>query len=177
MAHTQAARREAARKGWETRRKNHPGLSPEAAAANKARREKARTEARKAAGLCVRCGQPAVPGLVQCEDHRRKYNRLQKRSPYRSTPAYFIRTYGVTAKDAQRHTETWTCDSCGTDLVNSPTVRPDRKCLDHDHEAPENTPRRYRGTTCHACNVAEGVLKTSERALALAQYLARHGAN
>ncbi|MET8378054.1 endonuclease domain-containing protein [Streptomyces microflavus] len=57
------------------------------------------------------------------------------------------------------------CAACG--------ARDDLK-VDHDHEccpASRSSGCCIRGYLCHACNAAEGLLKTPERAIALAAYM------
>ncbi len=43
--------------------------------ANSNEAARARFQERKAAGLCIRCGEPAVPGNLQCEKHRKHANK------------------------------------------------------------------------------------------------------
>lgn len=55
----------------------------------------------------------------------------------------------------------------------------ERLCVDHDHgccggERPTSCGKCVRGYLCYRCNTAEGSLRTSERAFALANYLLAH---
>lgn len=55
----------------------------------------------------------------------------------------------------------------------------ERLCIDHDHgcchgERARSCGKCVRGYLCYRCNTAEGSLRTSERAFALAEYLLRH---
>ena len=43
-----------------------------------------RREDRKANGLCINCGKPAVPGLTRCEKHRLMENARERRRRFKS---------------------------------------------------------------------------------------------
>ena len=66
----------------EQRKKYHYTPDPETVEKYKASSRasgKARYERRKAAGLCTRCGKPAVPGKTHCEDCLRKMRENMRR--------------------------------------------------------------------------------------------------
>lgn len=79
--------------------------------------------------------------------------------------------HGVTADEilAMQGSDKVECASCG---------RADALHIDHDHShcsGPRGCRECVRGYLCNWCNVAEGMLKTPERAEALAAYMRKHG--
>lgn len=71
----------------------------------------------------------------------------------------------ITNEDWIRHLNTNNCDVCGTS-VSSKKDEGRNKHFDHCHDT-----GKYRGTLCHQCNVAEGMLKTKENVKKLLDYL------
>ena len=74
----------------------------------------------------------------------------------------------ITNQDWIRHLNTDSCDVCGS-KVTKRRQKGRNKHFDHCHET-----GKYRGTLCHQCNVAEGMLKTKENVQKLLEYLNRH---
>ena len=87
----------------------------------------------------------------------------------RCKPCKNAHAHGTTVAQilARQGSEIAECASCGST---------DRLKIDHDHEccpAVKSCGLCVRGYLCHACNTSEGLLKTSERAMALAAYMTR----
>lgn len=87
----------------------------------------------------------------------------------RCRPCRAAFTHGTTVAEILRiqGSERPECAACGT--------TEDLK-VDHDHAccpAERSCGRCVRGYLCHLCNTAEGLLRTPERAMALAQHMAR----
>ena len=71
----------------------------------------------------------------------------------------------ITNEDWIRHLNTEKCDVCGS-TVTAKKEKGRHKHLDHCHET-----GKYRGTLCHQCNVAEGLLKTEDNVKKLLDYI------
>ena len=90
---------------------------------------------RKAAGLCIKCKNPPVPGRTRCEKHLRAAYRF-----------YIMKKWGSCIP-----TEDMVCAICG---LKEP--RKDRKTLSVDHE---HRTRLIRGYLCTNCNFGLGHFK------------------
>ena len=71
----------------------------------------------------------------------------------------------ITNEDWIRHLNTHNCDVCESEVSDRNTDGRN-KHFDHCHKT-----GKYRGTLCHQCNVAEGMLKTKENVKKLLDYL------
>ena len=88
----------------------------------------------------------------------------------RCHPCRTAHSHGVTVQDvlARQGVDSPMCGACGSiDFLK----------IDHDHNCcPTARGCRscVRGYLCHACNTAEGLLRTADRARKLAEYIERH---
>lgn len=88
----------------------------------------------------------------------------------RCRPCRAAHTHGVTVAEilTKQGSTRRECAACGGSEV---------LMVDHDHNCCDGEvgcPRCVRGYLCRSCNRAEGFLRTPERALALARYMAKH---
>lgn len=126
---------------------------------------------------CRQCGD-AHPGLRWCIDCREwlpedRFNRTGINGAFWTVRCKLCRSahsHGTTiaAILARQGVTEPICGACGS--------RNDLK-IDHDHAccpAQMGCDICVRGYLCHACNTAEGLLRTPERARALADYMERH---
>lgn len=124
------------------------------------------------ASLCKICGGKAVAKWRI--ENRQKFNarnRERRRASLKyhagHRERFFKWKYGITSEsiETMRKVQNYCCASCG---VHENTL--DRKlCVDHNHKT-----GRIRALLCNACNTAEGQLKTSDKARALADYMDYH---
>lgn len=131
---------------------------------------------RAKAVACKEC-EDGHPGLRWCPDHAEwlpvsQFVNTGVGSRFQSVRCVSCRTaatHGVTTAfilTRQGSTER-ECASCG---------RVDALVIDHDHghcSGPSGCRECVRGFLCHACNTAEGLLRSPERARSLANYMER----
>jgi hypothetical protein len=126
---------------------------------------------------CTGCGQEKLrtefhprscrgPNGVEskCRICRNRRRHLRRDNRVREKVRYLKLSYNLTieALEAMRESQNGYCASCG--VHESVLFR--KLVVDHNHET-----GRVRALLCDACNSAEGLLKTSDRALALAKYI------
>lgn len=74
------------------------------------------------------------------------------------------KVYGITLEEYNEITAASCCEICGT------KIRPNRKCLDHDHVT-----GKIRGLLCNGCNTGIGFFKENPEVMeAAADYIRRH---
>lgn len=126
--------------------------------------------------VCRTC-QSDHPGLRWCVDcsawlPEDRFNRTGDAGRFwtvRCRPCRAAHAHGVTVAEILRRqgTDEPECAACGSQ---------DWLKVDHDHgccRAERSCGRCVRGYLCHECNTAEGLLRTPERAIALADYMRR----
>jgi len=130
---------------------------------------------RSKAAVCRDCedGHPGEKWCVDCaewmDEGRFTEMRRGKYRTSRCRPCRVANAHGTTVAHllALQGTETPECAACGS--------TEDLK-VDHDHAccaASNGCQQCVRGYLCHECNTAEGLLKTPDRATALAAYMQR----
>lgn len=161
---------------YQQRAEKQESLSRPCPACNRARQSREFRGGRSKASACRNCeaDNPGKCWCVECqgwlpEDQFYRTGVNGKFWTVRCRPCKVAYTHGTTvvAILQKQGTNRPQCAACGA---------VDELKVDHDHSCCRSSTscgKCVRGYLCHECNTAEGLLKTSERAMALAAYMLR----